>query len=155
MLTEVLYLIGTCNITCAGLATDIENTTTFSIGSTITFYLTVKINLSPIDRQLDHSGFILHKNNIPLIRENVTFDRENFTYRLYNAQPADSGVYYGERISRHAILLTNRLFINVTNVSNLNPSITSQQLISISTSKYIYMYRLTTSILCGWLCIEK
>ena len=38
--------------TCAGLTTDIENTaSTFLIGSTITLYLTVTINLSPIDSQ--------------------------------------------------------------------------------------------------------
>ena len=88
------------------------------------------INLSPVDSQ---GSFILYKDEKPLQRENITFDRENFT--LYNAQPADSGVYFAEHISENAMLFTNRLFINVTNVTSLNPSMTSQKLTSTSNSK--------------------
>ena len=92
----------------------------------------MNINLSPTDRQ---GGFILYKDEAPLNRENVTFDTENFTYRLYNAQPTDSGVYYAEHISINTMLFTNRLFINVTNVSSHNPSTASQQHTSTSTGK--------------------
>ena len=113
------------------MTTDIKNMTTFSIGSTITFYLTVKINLSPVDSQ---GAFILHKDDMLLDRENnVTFDSNSSAYHLIDAQPADSGEYYAEHLSQHAMLFTNRLFINVTNATNLNPSVTSQQ----HTSTYI------------------
>lgn len=88
------------------------------------------INLSPIDNR--QGGFILYKDGKALDRE---YDRENFTYHLFNAQPTDTGVYYAEHISENAMLITNRLFINVTNVTNHNPSITSQKLTSTSTSK--------------------
>ena len=88
------------------------------------------INLSPID--YSQGSFILYKDGIALQRENVTYDRESFTYRLFNAQPTDTGMYYAEHISGNAMLITNRLFINVTNVTNHNPNITSKKLTSTS-----------------------
>ena len=104
----------------------------------------MKINLSPTDSQ---GGFILYKDEKVLHRENVTYDRESFTYHLFNAQLADRGVYYAEHISENAMLFTNRLFINVTNVTNHIPSITLQNLTRTSTSKlcthvssYMYIY---------------
>jgi len=119
-----------CNVTCAELLTETENT--FLIGSTITFYLTVEINLSPVESGI----FILHKDGVTLSRSNVNhtaLDGKNVTYFLYDAQSADSGVYQAEHISTHAMLFTNRLNVSII---NLNPSsIISQLPSSTSNSK--------------------
>ena len=123
-----MYYVGFCNTSCAGLKTDINGTATFPVGSTITFYLTIKIYLSPIDSQ---GIFLLFKDDESLSRDNFIFDSQNVVYHLHVAQPSDSGVYYAEYISQHVTLLTNRLFINI---AILNPSITSQQHTSTSTS---------------------
>ena len=81
------------------------------------------INLSPAE-----SGFsVLYKDGNILIRSNfsiTTLDSKNTVFHLNDAQLTDSGVYQAEHISTHAMLFTNMLLINIT---NLNPSSTVSQ----------------------------
>lgn len=108
-------------MTCASLTTDTTNpAATYPIGSTITLHLMVMINLSPTE-----SGFpILYKDGNISNLNFTMLDNENTVYILNNAQLTDTGVYHAEHISPHAMLFTNTLFINIT---NLNPSSTALQ----------------------------
>ena len=118
-------LIGICNVTCASITTDMKNiAATYLIGSTITLHLMVELHLSAL---AEGGGFVLYKDEAALMRSNVnltTLGSGSVMYHLYDAQPTDSGVYYAEHISTHAMLFTNRLFINI---SDLNPSNTTSQ----------------------------
>lgn len=118
-------LTGTCNVTCASITTDMKNTSAaYLIGSTITLHLMLEPYLSAL---VEGGGFVLYKDEAALMRSNVnltSLGSGSVMYHLYDAQPTDSGVYYAEHISTHAVLFTNRLFINI---SDLNPSSTTSQ----------------------------
>ena len=103
-------------MTCASLTIDTTNPAAiYPIGSTITLHLMLMVNLSPAE-----SGFpVLYKDGNILIPSNfsiITLDHKNTIFYLNDAQLTDSGVYQAEHISTHAMLFTNTLFINITNL---------------------------------------
>ena len=132
-------------MTCASLTTDTTNSAAiYSIDSTITLHLVVMINLSPTE-----SGFpVLYKDGDISNLNFTMLDNENTVYFLNNAQLTDSGVYQVEHISPHAMLFTNTLFINIT---NLNPSSTALQTHSTTITSELH----NLLVVCKYSCVRN
>ena len=120
-----------------------SNTTEFYQNSNITFYAEVETNLlQSIMMPVDDGVFILYKDGNPINRHNIShtpLNRPNITFRLYNLQVSDNGVYQCLYLNQRVNLYTNRLAITI---NIINPSTTTNiasKLISVLACTFIML----------------